>query len=152
MGHCRRFAPHYKEFGKMVANWKSVVQVLALNCVEKQNEEVCRNYSVVAYPTVRLFWINVNTQEEMGETIENVPRSADFLRNATIEFILKNLKTKQAPTNWPNLNKIKLADQGELKKLLNSDQLRLDNFSKPVIAIAEKNNSLVGQQVCAIFF
>ena len=38
----------------MVVNWNSVLQVLALNCVDESNEEICRNYSVM----VNIFDIN----------------------------------------------------------------------------------------------
>ena len=152
-GHCQRFAPVFKEFGKLIANWNPVVQVLALNCVDEQNEEVCRNYSVTSYPTVRLFWTNVNDQEDHGEHIDDLQHSAEFLRDRTIEFTLRNLRnrTKSAPTGWPNLNKIPVADQPELKRLA-SGRLQVSTGSVPVVAIAEKNDSFVGQQVSTRVF
>lgn len=131
----------------MVANWNPIVQVAAINCVDESNEEVCRNYTVVAYPTVRLFWTNVNSQEDTGEHVENLQHSPEFLRDYTIEFLLKNLRTKSAPKNWPNLNKIELNNQKELKDELERTNLNSESNKVPVVALAEKNDSYVGQQV-----
>ena len=148
-GHCRRYAPYFKEFGKLVANWSPVVQVLALNCVDEQNEEVCRNYSVTSFPTVRLFWTNVSSQANVGEHVDDLQHSAEFLRDRTIEFMLRNLKnqTKSAPKSWPNLTKIKVTGQSDLQQQLAKTRLNAAADSVPVVAIAEKNDSLVGQQV-----
>jgi len=117
--------------------------------VEESNEEICRNYSVVAYPTVRLFWTNVNSQEDTGEHVENLEFAADFLQDTTIKFILKNLKNKTTPADWPNLNKLKSNDQEELKNHLAKSKLMATNATErlPVVAIAEKNDSYVGQQI-----
>lgn len=132
-----------------MANWNPVVQVLALNCVDEQNEEVCRNYSVISYPTVRLFWTNVNSQADIGEPVTDLQHSAEFLRDRTIDFILRNLKnaTKSAPSSWPKLDKIKVTGRSELQQQLAKTKLTAAPGSVPVVAIAEKNDSLVGQQV-----
>lgn len=132
-----------------MASWSPVVQVLALNCVDEQNEEVCRNYSVTSYPTVRLFWTNVNNQEDIGEHIYDLEHSADFLRQRTVQFILRSLQnsTKKVPANWPNLNKIKVADLPKLRQQLVATRLNSPTSRVPVVAIAEKNDSYVGQQV-----
>lgn len=131
-----------KEFGKLINNWDPVVQVAAINCVEETNEEICRNYSIEAYPTVRLFWTNVNDQSDHGEHVKDLAFSAEFLRDAVIKFTLNNLKTKQAPVNWPVLNKQTISNQKEMN---NNNQLTIAN--QPSVGIVEKNDSFVGQQV-----
>lgn len=135
----------------MVANWHKVVQVLALNCVDEANEEVCRNYSVVAYPTVRMFWTQVKSQDDTGEHIENLQQTPEFARDYAINFILKNLQTKSAPVDWPNLNKLNVSNQNHLNQHL--ERTGLNSAAKvPVVAIAERNDSLVGQQVNIFFY
>ena len=126
-----------------------MVQVLVLDCIDEQNEEVCRNYSVVSYPTVRLCWTKVNDQEDHGEHVQDLQHNAEFVKERTLEFIMRNLKnsTKHVPANWPNLNKIKVDNPPRLREVLTASRLNSPNNSVPVVAIAEKNDSFVGQQV-----
>jgi len=147
-GHCRRYAPFFKEFGKLISNWSPVVQVAAINCVDESNEEICRNYSVTAYPTIRLFWTNVSSQNDTGKHVDNLEFSAEFLRDRTVEFIMENLKTKSPPASWPMLNKIKLNDSQQLKKQLSSTKpISTMDSNVQIVAMAEKNDSYVGQQI-----
>lgn len=126
-----------------------MVQILVLDCILEENEEVCRNYSVISYPTVRLFWTNVNDQEDHGEHIENLQHNAEFLKERVLEFTMRNLKntTKHVPASWPNLNKIKVATRPELQQVVAASRLNSPTDSVPLVAIAEKNDSFVGQQV-----
>lgn len=135
----------------MVANWNQVVQVLALNCVDESNEEICRNYSVTAYPTIRLFWTQVNSQDDIGKHVENLQQPPEFARDATINFLMENLKTKSAPSSWPNLNKINLNNQQDLELQLKNTKLSSEQNKVQVVGIAEKPDSFVGQQVCEFF-
>ena len=38
-GHCRSFAPSYREFASLVRSWNDVVQVAAMNCADIYNKE-----------------------------------------------------------------------------------------------------------------
>ncbi|VVC24952.1 Thioredoxin domain,ERV/ALR sulfhydryl oxidase domain,Thioredoxin, conserved site,Thioredoxin-like fold [Cinara cedri] len=54
-GHCMRFATPYKEFGLQVYGWRKYVKVGVIDCSNQSNSQTCRNYEVMAYPTVRYF-------------------------------------------------------------------------------------------------
>ncbi|XP_050519822.1 sulfhydryl oxidase 2-like [Daktulosphaira vitifoliae] len=54
-GHCIRFASTWKEFGLEVSDWSSYVQIGAIDCSDSKNSQICRDYEVMAYPTVRYF-------------------------------------------------------------------------------------------------
>lgn len=134
----------------MIVNWNSVVQVLALNCVDESNEEICRNYSVMAYPTVRLFWTNVTSQDDTGEHIYNLQQTPEFLRDELVNFIVKNLKINLAPKSWPNLNKLNVSNQQDLKQHLDRTNLAVESNKIPIVGLVEKNDSFVGQKVSFI--
>lgn len=88
----------------------------------------------------------MNNDEDLGENVENLEFAAEFLRDATVAFLMKNLQNKTTPANWPDLKKVKLSSQEELKKYLSRSKLNAEK-NVPVVAIAESEKSFVGQQV-----
>ncbi|XP_050427195.1 sulfhydryl oxidase 2 [Adelges cooleyi] len=54
-GHCIRFASTWKEFGLEIKDWKNYVQIGAIDCSNADNSQICRDYEVMYYPTVRYF-------------------------------------------------------------------------------------------------
>jgi len=53
-GHCKRFSPTYKSLAESVKDWHSVVKIAALNCADELNKDVCRQFGVRGYPTLRM--------------------------------------------------------------------------------------------------
>ena len=54
-GHCIKFAPTFKELASNVKEWKPVVQLAVVDCAEDRNHDVCREYEVFMYPSLRYF-------------------------------------------------------------------------------------------------
>lgn len=54
-GFCQRFAPSWKALGTDVKGWSDLVKVAALDCSVDENTPICREYEVMAYPTLRYF-------------------------------------------------------------------------------------------------
>ena len=52
-GHCQRFAPLLKELGKEIQPWEGVFRIGVMEC-NKNNNDVCGQMEVQAYPTIRV--------------------------------------------------------------------------------------------------
>ncbi|TDG51711.1 hypothetical protein AWZ03_001771 [Drosophila navojoa] len=52
-GHCRRFAPTYKQIAEQLSAWQEVVIVSAIDCAAEENNGICRLYEIMGYPTLR---------------------------------------------------------------------------------------------------
>ncbi|KAF0880908.1 QSOX1 oxidase, partial [Crocuta crocuta] len=54
-GHCIAFAPTWKALANDVKDWKPALHLAALDCAEETNSEVCRDFNIPGFPTVRFF-------------------------------------------------------------------------------------------------
>lgn len=79
-GHCKRFASTYKSLAESVKNWHSVVKVAALNCADELNKDVCRQFGVTGYPTIRI----IPARTRSGGGFETEERDLESLTNAII--------------------------------------------------------------------
>jgi thiol-disulfide isomerase/thioredoxin len=66
-GHCIKFAPIFKEFARDVHNWSSVVQLAVLDCAEDRNHEICRDYEIYMYPSLRFFHSNYTPMRDYSK-------------------------------------------------------------------------------------
>lgn len=53
-GHCRAFAPFYRQFSQIVKEWGSVVTVAAMNCADAFNAQTCRENGITHYPMLKV--------------------------------------------------------------------------------------------------
>ncbi|CAL4126257.1 unnamed protein product, partial [Meganyctiphanes norvegica] len=53
-GHCIHFAPTWKEFAKDIEEWDDTIKVAVIDCAVDENTEICRDYEVMGYPTMKL--------------------------------------------------------------------------------------------------
>ncbi len=56
-GHCKYFAPIFQKFSSQVANWKRVVEVVAINCALRENTALCRESGVVLLPLIKVSYL-----------------------------------------------------------------------------------------------
>ncbi|XP_022185343.2 sulfhydryl oxidase 1 [Nilaparvata lugens] len=54
-GHCHRFAPIYKSFAVETYDWREVVGIGAVDCANDKNNQLCRDYEIMAYPSLKIF-------------------------------------------------------------------------------------------------
>ncbi|XP_025777082.1 sulfhydryl oxidase 1 [Puma concolor] len=54
-GHCIAFAPTWKALANDVKDWRPALNLAALDCAEETNSEVCRDFNIPGFPTVRFF-------------------------------------------------------------------------------------------------
>lgn len=54
-GACIGYAETYKELAKQLQQWKPTVQIAAVDCADNRNLKLCREHSIDAFPTIKLF-------------------------------------------------------------------------------------------------
>lgn len=54
-GHCHRFAPIFKSLAVDIYNWRDVVAIGAVDCSNDVNNQLCRDYEIMAYPSLKIF-------------------------------------------------------------------------------------------------
>uniref|UniRef100_A0A7M4FVB4 Sulfhydryl oxidase n=1 Tax=Crocodylus porosus TaxID=8502 RepID=A0A7M4FVB4_CROPO len=53
-GHCKRFAPTWRALAADVLEWRPAVILGAVNCADESNKEVCRDFRITRYPTLKI--------------------------------------------------------------------------------------------------
>lgn len=97
-GFCRRFSPTWKEIAEDLSTWRDVAIVSAIDCSVDENNGLCREFEVMAYPTIRYFSPHHTDHKKFGIPAEGQERRA--LRKQLVNF-LKNETT--VPEHWPSL-------------------------------------------------
>lgn len=101
-GFCKRFAPIYKEYAADVFGWREVVKIAAVDCAADDNNELCRTFEVMSYPTLRYFPpFYKNGQKQLGINVEHIPMEVG---HPSLIQLLMNEETP--PNNWPKLKPI----------------------------------------------
>lgn len=135
-GHCRRFAPVYSELAANLSLWSpDILQVTALDCSVDENSDICREFEVMAYPTVRLFLPNTKAgvNKTLGIDIGISPKNI-------VEAVTRNItELKNPPDHWPSFEFF----AGRKEELFDG----VDDEVKFILLFYEKNNSLVGPQI-----
>uniref|UniRef100_A0A183BQW8 Thioredoxin domain-containing protein n=1 Tax=Globodera pallida TaxID=36090 RepID=A0A183BQW8_GLOPA len=104
-GHCRAFAPFYRQFASGVKRWSEVVQVAAVNCADTFNGQICRSNSVAYFPMIKYFPRSANSFAD-GTLMES-SHSGTNLRDQLATKIL-NEYSRFAYTDWPNLRHLEV--------------------------------------------
>lgn len=69
-GHCRSFAPTFKAMAAELVTWKNIIRLGVLDCSVEENNEICRQFEVMAYPSLRyLHEFYVKGNGNIGEKI-----------------------------------------------------------------------------------
>lgn len=101
-GFCIRYAPTWKEFAADVHAWQGVVQVAAVDCSVDDNNDLCRKFEVMAYPTVRYFPPHyADLPKHFGVNTEG--HNSQSLRKQLVEFVRNETNP---PSHWPNLKAV----------------------------------------------
>lgn len=97
-GHCRRFAPVYKDLAELLHPWRHSLKVMAIDCSDDENNGLCREYEVMGYPTLRYFHLNFEGSESsMGSKVDS--QEIDVIRATIAREIVKENSTD---ATWPN--------------------------------------------------
>lgn len=109
-GFCRRFAPIYKEYAKDLYAWRSVLKVAAVDCASDDNSDLCRNFEIMSYPSLRYFPpFYQNATKHLGIDVLHPPM--DVGHDNLVALLLK---TTRKPDHWPKFTPIQANSRDEL--------------------------------------
>uniref|UniRef100_A0AC35FVL1 Sulfhydryl oxidase n=1 Tax=Panagrolaimus sp. PS1159 TaxID=55785 RepID=A0AC35FVL1_9BILA len=100
-GHCRAFAPYYREFANLVSTWNQVTRVGAINCADAFNAQVCRDNGVAYFPMIKYFPRHSSGYND-GIILE-AAHSGTNLRDQLANKILNEYSRMPYP-DWPNFH------------------------------------------------
>lgn len=92
-GHCQNFAPIYKHLARDIKEWKPAVDLAAIDCGDMYNREVCIDYNIRGYPTMKFF----NAYSEPGFKGLSFKGSGDV--RVLRQLIINRLEKHEEP--WP---------------------------------------------------
>uniref|UniRef100_A0A915D3A1 Thioredoxin domain-containing protein n=1 Tax=Ditylenchus dipsaci TaxID=166011 RepID=A0A915D3A1_9BILA len=113
-GHCRAFAPFFREFANLVNNWRGVVQIAAVNCADNFNGQICRANGIGYFPMLKYF---PRTSTNFGDAmLIEASHSGSNLRDQLAGKILNEFNHFQF-LDWPNLRYIEVNGQTRFEDL-----------------------------------
>lgn len=140
-GFCRRFAPVWIDHANDIYSWRDIVKVAAIDCAADENNDLCRQLEIMAYPTLRYFPPNYqNTTKNLGIKVEHL--SMDAGRKSLVSLMMNETAP---PISWPKLNPIEFQTKQEL---FNS----LFPHVKYMFLVYEPNNLSITAQEIALDF
>lgn len=135
-GFCRRYAPTWKTFAKEVVGWSETVRVGAIDCATDENADICREFEIMSYPTLRYFSPGYEDGEKkIGTEFERL--EGDELRHLLIKFIAEETNKTD---KWPKLEPIKEVE-------INNLYQQLDDQTKFMFLINASKDSLIPSEV-----
>lgn len=109
-GFCRRFAPHWIQLGEETKSWRDIVAISAIDCSSDENSDICRDFEVMYYPTIRYFPPNYEEgPKQIGKSI--LRPDHDTLKQVLINFLIND---DQKLASWPDLEDVTADSAAEL--------------------------------------
>jgi thiol oxidase len=87
-----------------ITRWSNVVQIGAIDCASDENNDICRQYEVMRYPTMRYFSPNYAWgDKQLGANLDHLimPKTPDLLDELT-QLLVNETKGDQ---DWPKFEK-----------------------------------------------
>lgn len=138
-GHCRAFAPKFKTLATEIINWKNVIKLAVIDCSVEENNEICRQFEVMAYPSIRyLHEYYVKGNGNVGDKIQ-ISDSHEKLK-AQIITRMQNDQTIGRLKSAPSLSIESFSDYSAAVKDLPNDI----NYT---FLVLENVNSTVGSEL-----
>lgn len=96
-GHCRAFAPKFKEFASELVRWKNVIKLGVIDCSIEENNEICRQFEIMAYPSLRYLQADyVKANGNVGERIQPTDTAEKLL-----EVMVRKLQSEKTLGRLP---------------------------------------------------
>uniref|UniRef100_T1PA99 Sulfhydryl oxidase n=1 Tax=Musca domestica TaxID=7370 RepID=T1PA99_MUSDO len=144
-GHCRKFAPTYKRLAAELYDWRDIAPIAAIDCAAEENNGICREYEVMAYPTLRYFGPGYTPSESnYGSRI--MTQDMEQIRSILAEFVASENKTSDM-SSWPDFKPLQLSHTSSIPALFEG----LDSLKKYVVVVYERENSTVGVETILHF-
>lgn len=135
-GHCIRFSAPWKEFGIQVYGWRNYVKVGVIDCSNEKNSQTCRNYEIMAYPTVRYF-----SPQPASNNI-----GKEFIRSFNVQ-VMKNFLIKMLQETQNSMNISTLCDIQPFKNA----SVELDSYNILTFIIISTSDNWLAQELIIDF-
>ncbi|NP_989456.2 sulfhydryl oxidase 1 precursor [Gallus gallus] len=134
-GHCIHFAPTWRALAEDVREWRPAVMIAALDCADEANQQVCADFGITGFPTLKFFRA-FSKKAEDGIRIAHPTATVADLRRA----IITNLE--QSGDAWPPAcPPLEPASAEEVRSFFHR------NTERYLALIFEQSNSFVGREV-----
>lgn len=138
-GHCRAFSSKYKEAAAKIIKWKNIIRIGVLDCSVEENNEICRQFEIMAYPTIRYF--HENYRKANGNIGDRIPMAETV--DKFIDGIIHKMQAEQVAGHLRTAPYFNIASYRSYTSALNDiDSTYLFKF-----LIFEDQNSTVGSQI-----
>ncbi|XP_055627982.1 sulfhydryl oxidase 1-like [Toxorhynchites rutilus septentrionalis] len=145
-GFCRRYAPIWKQLASDILGWQKLVKVTALDCSQDENNAICREFEVMAYPTIRFFApYYEDGAQKIGDAI--TAHAETEVINALIGHMHN---VTQKPPGWPDFTP--MIDNASKSELFATTESRtVPPKYAYIINENETNGTTVGSQIILDF-
>lgn len=138
-GHCRAFAPKYKSLAAGLVPWKNIIRLGAIDCSVEENNEICRQFEVMAYPTIRYMHENyVKANANVGDRIEQA-ETEDQLKAALIH----KMQSEQSKGRLPLAPSFSIASYVSYQNVMKD----VPNSVLYTFLVFENENSTIGSEL-----
>jgi len=129
-GHCQRLVPEYTKAGKAL---KGIVGVGAIDC--DQHKQLCGQYGVQGFPTIKIFGANKNKPEDFNgdRTANGIVQAAQRVAQKIVQDRLggKSSGSGKSGGSGSKEDVVELTEQNFKKLVLQSDDMWLIEFFAP---------------------
>ncbi|XP_044264214.1 sulfhydryl oxidase 1 [Tribolium madens] len=136
-GFCQRFAPSWKALATDVKGWSDLVKIAALDCSVDENTPICREYEIMAYPTLRYFHEGYQPgPQNLGVAVQ---KGDDVVAHR--HYLIERLVTEQREHRgglYPNLLPY---EQSTLERVFDGSEAQFG------FLVVEKPGSFLGAEV-----
>lgn len=145
-GFCRRYAPIWKQLASDILAWQTKVKVMALDCSRDENNPICRQFDVMAYPTIRF----IPPYYEDGPQNIGIPITAHAEAEVITALIENMHNVTNKPPKWPDFTA--LEPNSPYADLFTSNEARaVPPKYAYIVNENEINGTTVGSQVVLDF-
>ncbi|KAG5886745.1 hypothetical protein JTB14_019443 [Gonioctena quinquepunctata] len=138
-GFCQRFAPSWKALASDVKGWRSLVGIGAVDCSNDENNPLCREFEIMAYPTIKYFHEDYKEgPKNFGEQILLGKEDGEH-RQKIIEIMQKEQNENRGKI-FPNLLPF---TESKLKSLFNGASEKV----KYALLFIQNPSDFIGQEI-----
>ncbi|CAK1554153.1 unnamed protein product [Leptosia nina] len=138
-GHCRAFAPKFKSLAADIEHWANVVKLAVIDCSVEENNEICRQFEVMAYPSLRYLHENyVKGNAFVGDKFSSAD-TADKLKSQ----LIAKIQSEQTLGRLPLAPRLDIAAYASYAAVLS----KVPSDIKYTFLVFENENSTAGSEL-----
>ncbi|KAM9743038.1 sulfhydryl oxidase 2 [Menidia menidia] len=100
-GHCIQYSGTWKALAQDVKDWGGAVGVAVLDCAQEENFDVCREFNIKFYPTIKVFRAH-SPPADHGTAYRGADRGIQAVRQLMVD-LLQNHTSTDRPEHCPQL-------------------------------------------------